>query len=95
METFGNGQKQQQAYDDWLVDFNADPRGTTSKLIKMIKDKMSKPGSEKFGKKVVDNLTLTSIEEETLIDVVFDPIEGKFKAIRFDPDYVDPEKIEF
>jgi len=54
---------------------------------------MSKPGSKKFGKKIADNLTLTSIEEETLIDVAFDPMEGKFKAIKFDPNYVDPEKI--
>lgn len=61
----------------------------------MIKEKMSKPGSEKFGKKIADNLTLTDIEEETLIDIFFDPVEQKFTAVKFDPNYVDPEKIEF
>lgn len=78
-----------------MNDYNLDPRGTLDRLITMIREKMSKVGTEKWGKKVADNLTLVSISEDTLIDVIFDPIEGKFKVATFDPEFEDPSKIDF
>lgn len=95
METFGNAQKQEQAYNEWLEDYNANPRNTVDKLVAMIREKMSKFGSKKSGKRVADNITLVSLAGNTTIDVAYDTDELKFKAVKFDPNYVDPEKIEF
>jgi hypothetical protein len=46
-----------------------------------------RPGTYKFGKKVVDNLTLVSIKEGLEIDVEYRPIEMRFVAARFGDDY--------
>lgn len=61
LETFGNAQKQEQAYTEWLEDYNANPRNTVDRLVAMIREKMSKVGTKKFGKRVPDNLTLISV----------------------------------
>ncbi len=61
LENFSNGHKQQEVYKSWLEDYNADPRKVINKLMKMIRDKMSRTGTEKNGKKIADNLILTSI----------------------------------
>ncbi len=95
LENFGNGHKQSEIYKSWLEDYNADPRKAVNKLIKMIRDKMSRTGTEKWGKKIADNLTLVSLTEVTYIDVLFDPVEGKFKAATFDPSFEDPAKIDY
>lgn len=41
----------------------------TDNLIALIKQKLSKPGTKKWGKNIPDNITLESVVEQTLIDI--------------------------
>ncbi len=95
LENFSNGHKQQEIYKSWLEDYNADSRKTINRLTKMIWEKMARTGTEKWGKKIGDNLVLVGLKEVTYIDVVFDPVGGKFRVATFDASFEDPAKINF
>jgi hypothetical protein len=49
-------------------------------------------GTFKFGKKLADNLTLVSLEEDIEIDIEYRPFEMKFVASSFSEDLL---KLEF
>lgn len=52
-------------------------------LVKTIKENLVKPGTEKWGKKIPDNIIIESYIENTLIDIRYDPFLERFVISTF------------